>query len=145
MEKLDSSLLRDVDSSEIYQELSLETIELIHDYQTSIVDKNSSDPMSQIKNGDLFPSEAIKTHGRAKLIGLLACNTSFYDDQTEDMIDADPLAKTIMRLKLSDPDNVDQYTRALRIRRSTIAILKDQIIIDLTTLKQEEHTISSVA
>jgi hypothetical protein len=131
MEKLDPAKLREVPSAEIEQELGLETIYLIQDFQTQIADQKNLDPIGRITRNNLFPPEALQRHGPEKLIGLLACNTSIYNDEIEDAIDADPLTQAIIHMKLTDPNNIDRYTIALRVRRTVVAILHDNIGIDL--------------
>ncbi len=145
MEKLDAALLREVSTAEIQQELGLITMHQIQDFQTKIADERGLDPIARITEDRLFPPEAVEEHGRDKLLGLLACNTSMYDDDIEDTIDADPLAQAIIHMKLSDPNNTERYTRALRVRRSVIALLQDQVVIDLTSVPNTKHTPSSAA
>lgn len=145
MEKLDSKLLRDVSSAEIESELGADTLISIDNFQTIINDTQNQNPISRIIGNRLFPAEAINEHGKEKLLGLLACNISMYDDQTEDLIDADPLVSAIFEMKLTDPNNTELYTRALRVRRSVIAVLHNQTIINLNLETQTQHTPQSAA
>ncbi len=145
MEKIDPAKLREVPSTEIEQELGLETINRIHDFQTQIADEQGLDPIGRITRDRLFPPDVVKAHGREKLIGLLACNTSLYDDAIEDTIDADPLAQAIRHMKLTDPNNIDRYANAWRVRRTVIAILHNEIAVDLTTTDPSRHHSSSSA
>jgi hypothetical protein len=68
-----------------------------------------------------------------------------YDDAIEDTIDADPLAQAIRHMKLTDPNNIDRYANAWRVRRTVISILHNEIAVDLTTTDPSRHHSSSSA
>lgn len=123
MEKLDPALLREVSSEEIHSELNLEALVNIYNFQSQEQDNSGRNPVERILDGAYFPVTETQKFGREKLLGLLACNTSTYDDEIEDRLDEDILIKSIVHNKLSDPTNTDQYTRALRVRRSILKIL----------------------
>lgn len=142
MEKLDSSLLREVSSEEIQSELNLDALVNIYNFQSEEKDNNGRTPIERILDGAYFPPAEIQNFGREKLLGLLACNTSTYEEDIEDKLDEDILIKSIVHNKLSDPTNTDQYTRALRVRRSILKIIFQLEIDPVNTNSSTEDSVS---
>lgn len=113
--------LRDVSIAEINSELHQSGVIRVDDHQRK-TDMSTIDWSTPVEN-QLFSRELEKTFTREKLLGLLAFNTSIYDDETEDAIDEDPVVEEIARLKVKDRVNEDRYALAIRARRSIVAFM----------------------
>lgn len=129
MERIDPSLLREVTPEEIIREFNANALDEINYFQTASTDENGKNPIERILSDNYFPTETIKKHTLQKLIGTLACNISLYEDALEDEIASDELIKSIDFNRLVDPDNVDNYAIALRIRRSILAVILSQTAV----------------
>lgn len=117
--------LKELSIAELQQHFTPADIQAIDHYQTMAVDDRNLDPLQRIVEERLFPKEIIKTYGKEKLLGTLACNVAMFDDETEAAIDRDYLVQQIQKQRDADPLHPDLYTRAYRVRRSVVAFLSD--------------------
>ncbi|MCA9342817.1 hypothetical protein KC950_02270 [Candidatus Saccharibacteria bacterium] len=139
--------LRDIPVTELLEAFDYTDIQAIDDYQTTLLDDRGLNPIERIIEHRFFPKSAEKTYGREELLGNLACNTAIFDDETESVIDSDKLASEILKAKDADQFNSDIYTKAFRVRRSVLAILRhadhNVSVVDISST--HNHSPSSAA
>lgn len=140
MERIDPKLLREVPYSEIYESYGFEDLEKIDAFQTDPIDLQGANPIQRILDQRFFPPSIKKKYGEEKLLGSLACNISFYNDEIESRLEADPLINSINYNRLKDLNHLDSYVIALRIRRSVLStLIEDPAVLDPKYFEPHNH------
>lgn len=142
------SNLREVTIEELKGIFSYEAVQEIELFQSMPLDEQQQTPLDRINNERLFPKSTLEQYGRDLLFGILACNISIYTENIEESIDNDELITDIIKAREIKPENTSQYTCALRVRRSIIALLtsyNDEISVVVELPPTNIHTPTTAA